>query len=40
MLRGEITPGYEEITFDQIGEGLERLKNNQVLGRLVARFGN
>ncbi|KAD3456089.1 alcohol dehydrogenase catalytic domain-containing protein [Arthrobacter yangruifuii] len=39
MLRGEITPGYEEITFDQIGEGLERLKNNQVLGRLVARFG-
>ena len=39
MLRGEIRPGYEEITFDQVGEGLERLKNNQVLGRLVARFG-
>lgn len=40
MLRGEITPGYEEISFDQVGEGLERLKNNQVLGRLVARFGD
>ena len=40
MLRGEITPGYEEITFEQVGEGLERLKNNQVLGRLVARFGD
>ena len=40
MLRGEITPGYEEIGFEQVGEGLERLKNNQVLGRLVARFGD
>ncbi|MCC3273669.1 zinc-binding dehydrogenase [Arthrobacter zhangbolii] len=40
MLRGEITPAYEEIGFDQVGEGLERLKNNQVLGRLVARFGD
>ncbi|MCC9198371.1 zinc-binding dehydrogenase [Arthrobacter sp. zg-Y820] len=40
MLRGEIQPGYEEIPFDQIDAGLERLKNNQILGRLVARFGN
>ncbi|WAP51696.1 zinc-binding dehydrogenase [Arthrobacter sp. ATA002] len=40
MHRGEIRPGYEEIGFDQIAGGLERLKNNQVLGRLVARFGD
>ncbi|MCC9195064.1 zinc-binding dehydrogenase [Arthrobacter sp. zg-Y916] len=39
MLRGEIRPGYEEIGFDEIDKGLERLKNNEVLGRLVARFG-
>ena len=39
MLRGEITPVYEEIAFDQIGAGLERLRANQVTGRLVARFG-
>lgn len=40
MLRGEIRPVYEEISFDAIGEGLERLANNQVTGRLVARFGD
>ncbi|HHU39050.1 MAG TPA: alcohol dehydrogenase catalytic domain-containing protein [Propionibacterium sp.] len=40
MLQGEIQPTYEEIPFDGIGEGLERLKNNQVTGRLVARFGD
>ncbi len=40
MAKGEITPVYEEIAFDEIGAGLERLKNNQVTGRLVARFGN
>lgn len=39
MARGEITPVYEEISFDAIGEGLERLRSNQVTGRLVARFG-
>jgi len=39
MARGEITPAYEEIAFDQIGAGLERLRANQVTGRLVARFG-
>lgn len=37
MLRGEIRPAYEEIAFEEIGNGLERLKNNQVLGRLVAK---
>ena len=40
MLRGEIRPGYEEIGFEEIANGLERLKNNEVLGRLVARFGD
>lgn len=40
MLRGEIRPAYEEIPFDGIGDGLERLKANQVTGRLVARFGD
>lgn len=40
MLAGEITPVYEEIAFDSIGGGLERLRNNQVNGRLVARFGD
>jgi propanol-preferring alcohol dehydrogenase len=39
MLRGEIQPVYTEIAFDEIGAGLEKLKNNQVTGRLVARFG-
>lgn len=39
MLRSEITPVYEEIAFDEIGTGLERLRANQVTGRLVARFG-
>jgi alcohol dehydrogenase, propanol-preferring len=40
MLKGEITPVYEEIPFDAVGDGLDRLKNNQVTGRLVARFGD
>ena len=40
MASGEIAPAYEEIPFDQIGAGLERLKNNEVTGRLVARFGD
>ena len=40
MARGEITPAYEEIPFEAIGDGLERLKANQVTGRLVARFGD
>lgn len=39
MARGEITPAYEEIGFDGIGAGLDRLRANQVTGRLVARFG-
>ncbi|QAY60282.1 alcohol dehydrogenase [Microbacterium protaetiae] len=40
MRRGEIAPVYEEISFDAVGEGLERLANNAVTGRLVARFGD
>ncbi|MGC4806309.1 zinc-binding dehydrogenase [Micromonospora sp. DT233] len=40
MLRGEIEPVYTQIAFDEIGAGLERLRNNEVTGRLVARFGD
>lgn len=40
MLQGEIRPTYEEIPFEGIGEGLDRLRDNKVTGRLVARFGN
>lgn len=39
MRSGEITPAYEEIAFEEIGTGLDRLAANQVTGRLVARFG-
>ena len=35
----EIEPVFTEIGFDEIGAGLERLKNNEVIGRLVARVG-
>lgn len=34
MVRGEIQPAYTEIAFEDIGAGLEKLKNNEVTGRL------
>lgn len=40
MNTGDITPVYEEISFADIGAGLDRLAANQVTGRLVARFGD
>lgn len=40
MVQGEIRPVYEEIAFDEIGEGEDRLKRGEVTGRLVARFGD
>jgi propanol-preferring alcohol dehydrogenase len=40
MLSGEIQPAYTDIAFDEIGAGLDKLKANQVTGRLVARFGD
>jgi len=40
MVRGEIAPVYTELSFDEIGWGLEQLKANRVTGRLVACFGN
>jgi len=40
LLAREIAPAYTEIAFDEIGEGLERLRRNEVTGRLVARFGD
>lgn len=39
LLAREIEPVYTEIAFDEIGAGLERLRRNEVTGRLVARFG-
>lgn len=38
LLRKEIEPAFTEIAFEEIGQGLERLKNHQVTGRLVARL--
>lgn len=40
LLDREIEPTYSVIAFDEIGEGLERLRRNEVAGRLVARFGD
>lgn len=40
LLAGEITPTYTEIAFDEIASGLARLNDNEVTGRLVARFGD
>ncbi|MER5185276.1 zinc-binding dehydrogenase [Streptomyces sp. NPDC002896] len=40
MLDGSIAPTYEEIGFNQIPDGLDRLAKGQVTGRLVARFGD
>lgn len=38
MLRGEITPTFTEISFDEIGAGIDQLEAGEVTGRLVARF--
>lgn len=40
LLAREIEPVYTEIGFEEIGAGLERLRRNEVTGRLVARFGD
>lgn len=40
FLRKEIEPAYEVIAFEEIGEGLERLRRHEVAGRLVARIGD
>lgn len=40
LLTKEIEPAFTTIAFEEIGAGLERLKNNEVTGRLVARFGD
>ncbi|GAA3886034.1 alcohol dehydrogenase AdhP [Leifsonia kafniensis] len=37
--RGELSPQVELITFDEIPAGLDRLRNGDVRGRLVAVFG-
>ncbi|MCB8910421.1 zinc-binding dehydrogenase [Rhodococcus rhodochrous] len=38
FVRREIEPAYTEIGFEEIGDGLERLRRNEVTGRLVARL--
>lgn len=40
MLGGDLQPVYENIAFEEIGAGIDRLKAHQVTGRLVARFGD
>jgi propanol-preferring alcohol dehydrogenase len=35
---GKLAPTVSEITFDQIPEGVERLRRGEVVGRLVARI--
>ncbi|MBE9373921.1 zinc-binding dehydrogenase [Saccharopolyspora sp. HNM0983] len=40
MTAGDLAPAYEEIGFDEVQRGLERLEAAQVTGRLVARFGS
>lgn len=40
MARGELTPTIEMIRFDQIPEGLDRLRRGSVRGRLVAHVGD
>lgn len=38
MGKGEIAPQIEKITWDEIAEGVERLKRGEVRGRLVAMY--
>ncbi|MCB0881466.1 MAG: zinc-binding dehydrogenase [Thermoleophilia bacterium] len=38
MSRGELVPALTEITFDEIPDGLERLRRGDVRGRLVAIY--
>jgi alcohol dehydrogenase, propanol-preferring len=37
---GKLTPTITEITFDQIPEGITRLKHGEVVGRLVAKIAD
>ena len=38
MATGKLKPQVTQISFDEIPEGLEKLKNGQVIGRLVAVY--
>lgn len=38
MAEGKLTPKLDKITFDQIPEGIKRLENHEVSGRLVAVY--
>ena len=37
---GKLAPAITDITFDEIPEGLERLRRGEVIGRLVAKMGD
>jgi propanol-preferring alcohol dehydrogenase len=37
---GKLTPTITEITFDQIPDGIDRLKRGEVVGRLVAKIAD
>jgi propanol-preferring alcohol dehydrogenase len=39
-LRRQLNPPLTEITFDEIPEGLEKLKRGEIVGRLVAKIGD
>ncbi|MDP9792980.1 propanol-preferring alcohol dehydrogenase [Catenuloplanes nepalensis] len=40
MAAGDLTPQITEITFDQIPQGIDDLRDGKVTGRLVARLGS
>ena len=40
LATGKLTPTLTEITFDQIPEGIDRLKRGEVVGRLVAKIAD
>jgi propanol-preferring alcohol dehydrogenase len=40
LATGKLAPTVSEITFDQIPEGIERLRRGEVIGRLVARIAS
>lgn len=40
LATGQLNPPLTEITFDEIPEGLEKLKRGEIVGRLVAKIGD
>ena len=40
LATGQLDPTITEITFDDIPDGIDRLAKGQVVGRLVAKYGD